>query len=267
MFGFASWSDFTEKAKTSLQTLEAQAKDLSLKAKTSIENISTDVTNFIEEQKQQLKQIEHESELKRLKKQKKDKLLQRGCPPWHYESNDNDNKNDPSSQIDELKLRILKLCEDNNNFLIEAPASNNVFEFNFESALPYANCALTSDPILAQKRYLLVPKSILEQQFWRNYFYRVQLIRESMGFPKLDLITPPQITIDNDNEANNDDDNQNNIDEKHNTNDENNENHIRNNQNKQAEVNEGENNNNDTNIMSINVNELEKKNCQFGQRQ
>ena len=44
-----------------------------------------------------------------------------------------------------------------------------------ETALPYANAALNYDPILPRIRYKLVPKKVSEMQFWKNYFYRVQL--------------------------------------------------------------------------------------------
>jgi len=37
----------------------------------------------------------------------------------------------------------------------------------------------------------LYQKKIKEPEFWKNYFYRIQLIREAMGLNKLDLISLP----------------------------------------------------------------------------
>lgn len=130
-----------------------------------------------------------------------------GIPPWHIfeeslnessnneqkdstnesnintENSNNDKTNSMSGNIpnkrnctyEELRLLILKLCEDENTFLVEAPTSESVFPFSMDTALPYANAALNYDPILPRIRYKLVPKKISETQFWKNYFYRVQL--------------------------------------------------------------------------------------------
>ena len=90
----------------------------------------------------------------------------------------NSNENIPNKRnctYEELRLLILKLCEDENTFLVEAPTSESVFPFSMDTALPYANAALNYDPILPRIRYRLVPKKISETQFWKNYFYRVQL--------------------------------------------------------------------------------------------
>ena len=90
MFGFNSWSDFTNKAAESLQQASESAKsglqNVSNKtkefagtfpnnAKTKLTQIQQNVTNFVEEQRQQYKQVEHESELKKRRKERKAKLL------------------------------------------------------------------------------------------------------------------------------------------------------------------------------------------------
>merc|ERR1740129_2458359 len=38
---------------------------------------------------------------------------------------------------------------------------------------------LQEDPQLEKMRYELVPKKVREDEFWRNYFYRVSLIKQS----------------------------------------------------------------------------------------
>ena len=37
-----------------------------------------------------------------------------------------------------------------------------------------------------QKRYELVPKQVKEEEFWRNYFYRVNLIKQSFDLKDLE---------------------------------------------------------------------------------
>ena len=40
-------------------------------------------------------------------------------------------------------------------------------------------------------RYELVPKSIKEDEFWRNYFYRVNLIKQSFDLKDLEANSKP----------------------------------------------------------------------------
>lgn len=47
--------------------------------------------------------------------------------------------------------------------------------------LPVAKAILKEDPNLEKMRYELVPKVISEENFWRNYFYRVMLLKESLA--------------------------------------------------------------------------------------
>lgn len=44
---------------------------------------------------------------------------------------------------------------------------------------PIAKAVLLADPELDKLRFELVPKDCTEIQFWRNYFYRVSLIKHS----------------------------------------------------------------------------------------
>jgi len=78
MFGFNSWSDLTKKAQDSLKTVAEQTKVVSTKlseqAKTTINKAATNVNNFIEEQKIQYKQLEHDAELQQRRSSKKKKI-------------------------------------------------------------------------------------------------------------------------------------------------------------------------------------------------
>jgi len=50
---------------------------------------------------------------------------------------------------------------------------------------PVALATLVEDSNLQQMRFDLVPKIIKEELFWRNYFYRVSLIRQSTQLSSL----------------------------------------------------------------------------------
>ncbi|XP_059140642.1 synapse-associated protein 1-like isoform X2 [Physella acuta] len=79
---------------------------------------------------------------------------------------------------EELKTQILALSQDKRNF-VRNPPSGVQFQFDFSSAYPIALATLQEDPNLQKMRFDLVPKQVNEETFWRNYFYRVSLIRQS----------------------------------------------------------------------------------------
>jgi len=60
-----------------------------------------------------------------------------------------------------------------------------VFSFTFdEYYIKVAQVCLNSDDGLRKARFYLVPKYIQEPGFWRNYFYRVYVIKQSFGVYK-----------------------------------------------------------------------------------
>lgn len=65
--------------------------------------------------------------------------------------------------------------QDRRNF-VRAPPAGVDFEFNYDTAYPTAVAIMAEDQQLEKMRFELVPKIITEEQFWRNYFYRVSLI-------------------------------------------------------------------------------------------
>ena len=84
----------------------------------------------------------------------------------------------------ELQSKILKLSLDRRTFLAPAPDSS-AFSFPFDSAWPLAQYALRLDPKLDRARFLLVPRKLTEEVFWRNYFYRVEMIRRTAKVPSI----------------------------------------------------------------------------------
>lgn len=65
--------------------------------------------------------------------------------------------------------------QDRRNF-VRAPPAGVDFDFNYDSSYKTAVAIMTEDPALEKMRFELVPKIITEENFWRNYFYRVSLI-------------------------------------------------------------------------------------------
>eukprot|EP01130_Rhizamoeba_saxonica_P003339 TRINITY_DN1417_c0_g1_i2.p1 TRINITY_DN1417_c0_g1~~TRINITY_DN1417_c0_g1_i2.p1 ORF type:complete len:267 (-),score=91.03 TRINITY_DN1417_c0_g1_i2:47-847(-) len=78
---------------------------------------------------------------------------------------------------------ILELSKHKEHFLNAPPMDNQVYNFDFEKAIPIAKSALAKDPCLTRIRYELVPKFIAEKNFWYNYFYRIHIIKEANNVP------------------------------------------------------------------------------------
>jgi len=78
---------------------------------------------------------------------------------------------------DGLRGKILELSKDKRNF-VRSPPSGVTFDFEYESISGVALTLLREDPNLHDMRYQLVPKMVKEDEFWRNYFYRVGLVRQ-----------------------------------------------------------------------------------------
>ncbi|XP_078538682.1 synapse-associated protein 1-like [Lissotriton helveticus] len=106
-------------------------------------------------------------------KEKKSKKSDRTEPPWvGY------------CEEELMKQQILALSSDRRNLLRDPPPGVH-FPFDFEKAAPAAMVMLREDLILNRMRYELVPKRIKEEDFWRNYFYRVSLIKQSAQLARL----------------------------------------------------------------------------------
>eukprot|EP00041_Stephanoeca_diplocostata_P014729 m.277088 g.277088 ORF g.277088 m.277088 type:complete len:283 (+) comp19781_c0_seq2:359-1207(+) len=80
---------------------------------------------------------------------------------------------------DVLKEPILALSKDKRNFLRDPPAGQTSFKFDFDGEFPTAMVMLQEDPNLEKMRFAMVPKELSEEIFWRNYFYRVYLVKQS----------------------------------------------------------------------------------------
>lgn len=100
-------------------------------------------------------------------KEKQGKVSDAAVPPWVGCPNE-----------ESLKEEFLTLSTDRRNFVRSPPAGVD-FQFDYEISYPVAMATLAEDPNLEKMRFELVPKVISEETFWRNYFYRVSLIRQA----------------------------------------------------------------------------------------
>lgn len=87
-----------------------------------------------------------------------------GACPWSGHANEA-----------KIKEEILSLSADRRNF-VRAPPAGVEFEFDYDVSYPIALAIMNDDKELEKMRFELVPKIITEENFWRNYFYRVSLI-------------------------------------------------------------------------------------------
>lgn len=110
---------------------------------------------------------EFQKEQEKFVQEKKSKTFSAAVPPWvGY------------NEEDTIQQQILALSADKRNFLRDPPAGVQ-FHFDFEQMYPVAMVMLEEDELLRKMRFHLVPKQVKEEVFWKNYFYRVSLIKQS----------------------------------------------------------------------------------------
>ncbi|XP_013414771.1 synapse-associated protein 1 isoform X4 [Lingula anatina] len=106
-------------------------------------------------------------------KKEKQRLSDAAVPPWvGY------------NEEEAMKTQILALSTDKRNFLRNPPTGVQ-FNFDYDMVFPVAMATLQEDPNLQKMRFDLVPKQMKEENFWRNYFYRVSLIKQSTQLTSL----------------------------------------------------------------------------------
>lgn len=106
-------------------------------------------------------------------KEKKESEANAGAAPWIG-----------CRDEDGLREKILELSKDKRNF-VRSPPSGVTFDFEYESVSGAALTLLREDPNLHEMRFQLVPKLVKEDEFWRNYFYRVGLVRQQFELQEL----------------------------------------------------------------------------------
>lgn len=108
-----------------------------------------------------------QKEQEKFVQEKHTKKSEAAVPPWV-----------DSNEEETIQQQILALSADRRNFLRDPPAGVQ-FNFDFDQMYPVAMVMLQEDELLNRMRFDLVPKHVKEDVFWRNYFYRVSLIKQS----------------------------------------------------------------------------------------
>ncbi|XP_058486340.1 synapse-associated protein 1 isoform X2 [Solea solea] len=108
-----------------------------------------------------------QKEQEKFVQEKKAQKSEAAVPPWvGY------------NEEETIQQQILALSADKRNFLRDPPAGVQ-FHFDIGQMYPLAAVMLEEDQLLNRMRFDLVPKLVKEEAFWRNYFYRVSLIKQS----------------------------------------------------------------------------------------
>ncbi|ORX60425.1 hypothetical protein DM01DRAFT_1371004 [Hesseltinella vesiculosa] len=79
----------------------------------------------------------------------------------------------------ELKQRILAVAKDDRNLIVPPPTDTS-FEFDLKAYSQSARAMLNADKSLSALRFVLVPQQLTEETFWRNYFYRVTIVKQQV---------------------------------------------------------------------------------------
>ncbi|PRP74912.1 synapse-associated protein 1-like [Planoprotostelium fungivorum] len=158
------------------KSVKEAATTAAAKIKTAVEEEQKTFTSF-------LKETDDSQERERQRKEKVSKLR----VPWDRIPID-----DPTTRA-EVEHLIQSLTNNNRNFL-NAPPDDVNFKFNFdlEENILLAKMCLDADKSLAGVRFKLVPSHISEGGFWRNYFYRIWVIKASYGVADESLRDDPE---------------------------------------------------------------------------
>ena len=80
-----------------------------------------------------------------------------------------------------MRRQIFALANDEDVLLAEEEEFEYEFSFNIDHYVVLAQIMLKIDENLNSKRHELVPELIGEDEFWRNYFYRVEYLKKRLG--------------------------------------------------------------------------------------
>jgi len=176
--------DLQEVSEKAMQTAKEWGSYLYSFGKTATEQVVKTAKHLKDsvEEKTMLGEFSREQEKFVSEHREKKKLSEAAVPPWvGY------------NEEEIMKTQILSLSKEKRNFLRNPPAGVQ-FHFDYESSFPIAQVMLEEDPNLKAMRFELVPKQIQEEMFWRNYFYRVSLIKQSTQLTSLAQQTGTELT-------------------------------------------------------------------------
>jgi len=159
-----------------LAAVNKSLTDFSARMKDAATTAAAKIKVVVEEEQKSLKEafdsLDAESEASRQHNER----MKRLPPPWI------------NIPLEDLKERaevesLIKGMPPNRKNFLNAPPDDACFSFDFDEDdnMALAQVCLRADPRLAQMRFRLVPSHISEKGFWRNYFYRIYVIKKSYG--------------------------------------------------------------------------------------
>ena len=93
----------------------------------------------------------------------------------------------PSEQARKLTKDIYALGVDENALLMQPEEREFQFSFDIDHYIILAQIMLKIDKNLKKSRYELVPEIITEDEFWHNYFYKIETFKLQMNLPNCRL--------------------------------------------------------------------------------
>lgn len=177
--------DVQEVSEKALHTAKEWGSYLYNVGKAATEQVAKTAKQFREtvEEKTIIGEFSREQEKFVCEHREKKKQSEAAVPPWvGY------------NEEETMKTQILALSKDKRNFLRNPPAGVQ-FHFDYEASFPIAMVMLEEDQDLKDMRFKIVPKEIKEEVFWRNYFYRVSLIKQSTQLTSLAQHNVPKTTV------------------------------------------------------------------------
>ena len=89
----------------------------------------------------------------------------------------------PPEQSRQLMKDVFALSIDEDALLLQSEELEHDFAFNIDHYIVLAQIMLKMDLNLKKSRHELVPEMITEDDFWRNYFYRIECLKKQLGVP------------------------------------------------------------------------------------
>mmetsp|Transcript_3506 Transcript_3506/g.7756 ORF Transcript_3506/g.7756 Transcript_3506/m.7756 type:complete len:425 (+) Transcript_3506:230-1504(+) len=167
------WGWFSSKSAELAEQAKTQAQDLAKQA----EHLKEHTDSYTERFTQNMKEAAEAADIKRRELvERMQKAAENvsgasdGVLPWE----------EPASHqfADAIRDRIMELSKDDKTFVVPPPDAVE-FSFDFQARALDAVAVMDADSKLREQRFKLVPKEVTEEEFWRNYFYRVSLIKEA----------------------------------------------------------------------------------------
>jgi hypothetical protein len=100
--------------------------------------------------------------------------------PWELPDNFAPLRND---QITQVRKEVFALAADEESLLASKEQMAYEFDFDMDCYVVVAQILLKLDKNLQKMRHQCVPDLITEDEFWLNYFYRIECIKATMGIP------------------------------------------------------------------------------------